>query len=95
MSLVTHFYKKSIFLILATFFVWSIFAIASDQHDVEFSLLCPICQAKICINGTQSSFVLDVYPVTSYQYIDVKPLVFSVPIFLPFEGRASPGLPQG
>ena len=95
MSWVIHSHKMFPVLILAIFFVWSILAIALDQHDGGFSPICPICHVKISINGTQSPFALNFYPASSCQYYDVKSLGLSVPISLPFEGRAPPELPQG
>ncbi|MDQ5986325.1 MAG: hypothetical protein CSYNP_02046 [Syntrophus sp. SKADARSKE-3] len=94
MSWVKHFHKKFPILILSILLAWSAFVIAFDQHNDGFSPLCPICQAENSINGTQGTFVLDFYPTLSRYYTDVKLFGYSVQTSVPFEGRASPALPQ-
>ncbi len=81
---------KKILIVILLLFVWSGVAIALDQHDDKYSAFCPICFAKHILNGTQTSFVLNVpFGVALFIF---KEVLFSIeiPILLNFEGRAPP-----
>lgn len=82
-------YKKvaTVFLIL---FIWSMVAIALDQHDDKYSQFCPICFAKNLLNGTQNSFVLNVAFNISFVYFIEEHSTSVVPTLLTCQGRAPP-----
>ncbi len=87
------FHKKAAALIIVIF-LWSIVAIAFDQHDDVYSSVCPICHAKNLINGKQDAFVLHISLIPTH-FCSVEKLfrVFT-PITLPFKGRAPPATSQ-
>ena len=74
--------------------VWSLIAIALDQHDDIYSDTCPICHAKSAINGTENSFELNVHLVSARYYLTEKLFDVTIPITLSCEGRAPPGPSQ-
>ena len=82
-------YKKAAGL-LWVLFVWSLIAIALDQHDDIYSDTCPICHAKSVINGTENSFELNVLFVSARYYLTEKLFNVTIPITLSCQGRAPP-----
>jgi hypothetical protein len=86
-------YKKAASLLLVLF-IWSLIAIALDQHDNIYSAACPICHAKNSINGTENAFVLSVHLVSAYYCLTEELFDVTIPIALSCQGRAPPGLFQ-
>ena len=85
--------KKTAALLLVIF-VWSMVAIALDQHDEVYSSTCPICHTKNLINGNQGTFVLEINFVPTFFYSTEKVFDGLIPVSLPFESRAPPSLSQ-
>lgn len=89
----THLFKKAIPLLIAISMI-SFIVIAFDNHVTEVSATCPICQAKISINGVQSPITIESNPIKTYHYqVEQSPNVI-IPIALFFENRAPPEVHQ-
>jgi hypothetical protein len=67
----THHSSKPIFatilsLVLVAFLLLGIMAIALDRHYKSAATICPTCQLKICINGVEDIFTLNVLTASEY-----------------------------
>lgn len=87
-------YKKSIPLLLIAILLISFIVIVFDNHDMEFSSTCPVCRAKICLNGVQNPITCEFHPAVSYHYaIEQSPGIIILNV-LSFEDRAPPEVHQ-
>jgi hypothetical protein len=59
-------FKTILSLVLVTFFLLGIIAIALDQHYTSVAPKCATCQLKISIIGLENLFTLNVFTVSEY-----------------------------
>ena len=89
------FFKKTIPLILAVMMIYTLVAFVLDQHYDGDHQNCPICIAKVLLNGTQNSIIVTFNPMIAYHCPVEKLFDIVIPASLPFKDRAPPALRHG
>ncbi|MEI7696150.1 MAG: hypothetical protein WCI64_10970 [Chlorobium sp.] len=81
---------KKILPLLIAIFTASIIVIAFDSHVIKAFSTCPICKAKITLNGTQNPTTVVFYPAVTCNYAVKQSFGIIIPISLCFENKAPP-----
>lgn len=63
---------------------------ALDQHYGGYSPTCPICQAKILLNGIEDAIILPFHLEVAYYTFIEGFHIFAIPVVLSFQNRAPP-----
>ncbi len=83
-------YIKLLILSIILVIVSSFIVISFDPHAGYFSPTCPVCQAKVSLNGGRDVFTLEFHPlVTAYRAVEQLPGAIIVST-LQFDNRGSP-----